>query len=391
MIAASLFLLAFQAPPAWLERVYSAPPEIAAHLLLKRPDRIEDAFRLAAQARLPYPELTQGANDTLAGMRLQASLLHLDALGLQVRAIQATMRKNPGRALQMALELPIPSPPRTSCESASVPSLDEYYGLVLHMARLGFPAQAREDNRHLDFMLRAVSAANSPEMLQGAAALVRLYEGPEKETSALVTALSAALRTTPASPRAHLLTPSLKEEVEAVIARTQSEALNQSWQAYLNTQQDAKPCGASQNYIFWESGESRELHQDLAALRRSAAPEDPEWQAQFIALLHRIESWQPDPETPPLAHFHMKALAYRALLDTTEKPDLMRPAISSLVAFLNAAPAKTDAPADWMVHFRRMVIPWAPGGMAAVEIARSEIRRLGDAVSNLLADAGDTF
>ena len=69
----------------------------------------------------------------------------------------------------------------------------------------------------------------------------------------------------------------------------------------------------------------------------------------------------------------------------------MNAVLPSFVSFLSTASAKTETPAEWLMHFRRVTLPWAPAGMKSVEVARREIRRSGDAVMNLLLDAGESF
>ncbi|WP_321476103.1 hypothetical protein [uncultured Paludibaculum sp.] len=44
-----------------------------------------------------------------------------------------------------------------------------------------------------------------------------------------------------------------------------------------------------------------------------------------------------------------------------------------------------------MAQFRRVLLPWAPAGQRSVEMAREEIRRNGNAVTRVLAEAGTTF
>jgi hypothetical protein len=397
LLALAAALLAAPSPACpWLERAYAAPPEIAAALLMrcpepdrkKRAEQLDEAFQLAARASQSYQEFGAATSDSLAGKRTEASMLRMDGLSLRVQAVRAMMAVNPRRALAMALEMPVPAPPPARCEDATVARLDEYYGMVLQMARSGFTAKEREDGRHMEFLLRVINASTTPEQLQGATALVRQYGGDEADQMDLTAALAGVLSRAAASPRAFALTPALEAEMEVLRRKAGGTVLDEAYEAYVKTQRAAKACAAADTTIFWETTDSREIQRELGRLRPAPAKPTAEWEARFTALLHRIEAWQEDKEAPPMAHFHMKAWAYTNLLDQTGSAPLLEPVLSSFVRFLKDAPAKTEYPAEWMAYVRRLQLPWAPAGPLSVEIARGEIRRSGDAVMNLVVDAG---
>jgi len=399
MIFVLVLALLTDPPAEWMDRVYAAPPEIAASLLCrhldgdraKRAAQLEEIFRLAGQAKMPFPVMAQANSDTLAGKLMEARMERLDGLGLQVNAVGTMMSVNPQRALEMALEMPVPVPPPVTCKDAGVAQLDQYYGLVLGTALRGFTARQREDGRHMQYLQGVIYSSTRPEQLQGAVALVRRYEGTEEEQTALIAALATSLRAATANPRAFGSTPALAMELEALQKRVKSPVLDEAFAFYMKTQLSEEACEAPVNFAFWESGESREIMKELARLRPTQAKPDADWQSRFTATLHRIESWQRDRETPAMAHFHMKALAFRGLLDVAATDDLLAPVLGSFISFLKDAPAKTESPAEWLIHFRRATAPWAPGGPKSMEIAKQEIRRGGDTVMNLLLDAGPSW
>ncbi|MBI5084320.1 MAG: hypothetical protein HZB13_06965 [Acidobacteria bacterium] len=395
-MTAVLLAMALTPPCAWLDGVYQAPPEIAASLLLACPDsdkqrqaeRAAEAFRLASQARMPYPEVSAAVSDSVGGKRAEASLQRLDGLGLQVRAVRAMIRVNPRRALEMTLEMPVPAPPAGKCGDVTVARVEEYYGLALQMARVGFTTQEREDGRHVEFLMRVIAASAAPQQLAAAAAMVREFGGSEEEKTTLISSLASAFIVAPGSIYASSFMPALEEEVRALKKGGGGEALEAAFAAYTKAQARNKPCDAAENYVFWESGEPREIQKALNGLRPAPAGADAEWEARFTAVVHRVESWRAEKGAPPMAHFHMKASAYKNLLDLTSSQSLLETAIGSFVQFLKDAPAKTASPAEWKMHFGRVLLPWAPAGWLSVEIARREIRRSGDALMNLLVDAG---
>lgn len=393
-----LLLAALLAPPQpdWIERVYALPPEIAASLLLEavarhnlhRPDLIEDAFRFAARAQMRYPEIAAVSPESAEARRVEASFEHLDALTLQTRAVQAMMRLAPARALELALEIPVPSPPRATCGAPTLPSLNEYYGLALQMAQRGFPARQRLEGRHLDFLLRIISSSTTTAHLAGAASLVQLYPATEEELPALLSALATAFRSTTAHPREAALLQPIRDAVAQIATRPGGETVKDAFDAFERSLGDQEPCPDNAGFLLWKSGAGPGLRDEVAALRNPSETEPQE--TRYLTLLHRIESWQGEKETPVMAHFHMKSMLYRELLDMAPSQAALAALISSFVQFLDASPAKTLSPAEWIVHFRRLLLPWAPAGLASVSIARAEIRRTGDPVMNLLIDAAPT-
>jgi hypothetical protein len=455
MIASfALALLVVDQPDAAsiLQRAPAAPPEIASKIILKWgsnvtsvPDRarrieyVEEAFRLGGQARQPYP-LAAGIRpapaESVAARLLEANQERLDGLGLQVRAAQAMMALAPRRALEMTLQMPIPSPPRRTCKDSMVARVEEYYGLALQMAQRGFSTKEKAEGRPLQFLTGIVAASTTPEQIQAAAAMLRAYNGTPEDTATLVSAFSSALLQAQPNSRGFIATPATGEELAVLVRRLRAEGQNlmpllEAYRSYLVTQWNGEACpglpeahgllifndtmrqdaGLDQeippidpktlkpkrsddqaaNSAFGDEGESREIAKEMAWLRRPPEKPGADWEAKFTALLHRIEAWQPEDGAPPLAHFHMKAGAFRDLLPAAISESLLESLQSSFCAYLRDAPAKTESPAEWMIHFRRMTAPWGPLGMKSVAIARREIRRGGDGLMNLLIDAGETF
>lgn len=56
----------------------------------------------------------------------------------------------------------------------------------------------------------------------------------------------------------------------------------------------------------------------------------------------------------------MKAGAYRDLIPAATSESQLETLLDSFCTYLRDAPAKTESPAEWMIHFRRMTMPWGP-------------------------------
>jgi len=381
------------AEPDWLVRIHTVPPEIGASLLLKvadrdlpkRADLVEEAFRLGGQARMRWPEFAAVSPDSMEARRVEASFEQLDALNLQARAVEAMLRIQPRRALEMALEMAMPSPRQAGCSTATLPDLGRFYGVALQMGMRGFPLKMRAEGRHMDYLLRVLGASATAAHLAAAAPMVALYDGPEEEKTALISALAFSMRGARASPREAPLLDRIREAVARLAGLPGGEALAEAMKSLEASVLEAEPCPDQAGFLLWGSGTGAALREAVAAFRRSAGGGERE--LQFAALLGRIESWRGERETPAMAHFHMKALLLRDLLEMAPTEASLAAVISSYVRFLGASPAKTESPAEWVVHFRRLLLPLAPLGRKSVDLAVAEIRRSGDPLMNLLADA----
>ncbi len=401
MTAAPLALLLLFAPPDWVDRARSAPPEFAARLLLKgaaetrdrtqRAALIEEAFAFATRAAVPWQLLTVAPPDSLANRRASAGNEHMDALSLERQAIDAMLNVDPARAQQLALSLPVPTPEPAKCSDSTAARLDDYYGIVLTMASRGFTAKQRQDGRHLSYLIGVLAASTSPGQLFGAVQLVAAYPAADaNESQALIAALAASLRASPPNPRAWSLVPSLADELKSLRRRANSPDLDLAAEAFLKTQSDAEPCTAPDYGLLFNSGEARQLRQALQLLRRQADQSTADWSASFKSLLSQVDSWREEVGASDLALFHMRALSYTALLDVASTDEQLTSVLGSFIPFLRDTPAKQTVPGEWLIHFRRAVAPRAPGGVRSTAIALNEIRRSGDMLMNLLAEAGET-
>ena len=393
MIFALALSAVLAAEPEWLVRIHTVPPEIGASLLLKviardlpkRAHLAEEAFRLGGQARMRWPEFAAVSPDSMEARRVEASFEQLDALNLQARAVEAMFGIQPSRALEMALEMAIPSPPQADCGTATLPDLGRFYGVVLQMGMRGFPLRMRAEGRHMDYMLRVLGASATAAHLAAAAPMVALYDGPEEEKTALVSALAFSMRAARASPREASFLDRIRDAVARLAGLPGGDALAEAMRALEASVVEAEPCPDEAGFLLWRSGTGAALREAAASFRRSRGGDERE--LQFAGLLGRIESWHGERETPAMAHFHMKALLLRDLLEMAPTEGSLAAVISVYVRFLAASPAKTESPAEWVVHFRRLLLPLAPLGRRSVDLAVAEIRRNGDALMNLLADA----
>lgn len=293
------------------------------------------------------------------------------------------LRADPRRALELALEMPAPAPEPLTCSAASLPLLERYYLLALQMTQRGFPASQRAEGRHLDYLLRVIASSSTLAQLAPAAQMTALYDGPEEERTALRAALAGAMHGARVSAREREYLEQIREAVSRMAAGEGGQAVAEAFAALEEAAMEAEPCGDEAGFPLWEHAEAAQLREAVASYRRSREARERE----FLELLRRIEDWRGEKGAPAMAQFHRKALLLRELLEAAPTEASLAALISAYVRFLAAASAKMESPAEWVVHFRRLLLDSSPLGRRSVEIAIAEIRASGDPLMNLLVDA----
>ncbi len=255
--------------------------------------------------------------------------------------------------------------------------------MALQVALRGFSAGQRAEGRHLDYLLRVIGSSSTLAQLAPAAQMTALYDGPEEEQTALRSALAGALHAAHVSAREAEYLEQLREAGARMEAGAGREAFGEAFAALEETASQAEPCENEAGFPLWEHGEAAQLREAVALYRRRREAREKE----FLELVRRVGDWRGEKGAPVMAQFHRKALLYRELLEAAPTDAALESLIPAYVRFLAAAPAKAESPAEWVVHFRRLLLEWPPLGRRSVELAVAEIRASGDPLMNLLVDA----
>ncbi|HEU0123906.1 MAG TPA: hypothetical protein VFQ91_25465 [Bryobacteraceae bacterium] len=173
----SIGVLASQSKPdpvlTFVQSVRALPPEFSADLLLRiaaartakeetawKMERIEEAFELGGRSPDPFP--SKGSLDTDSRSAVTAATHGLDALSLRLRAVEAMLPLDPGRAAGMFREIGVPVPPVSTCQSAHLPDWERYYSTLQRVYVSGFTAKERERGEPGELLRAAIAGAHSP-------------------------------------------------------------------------------------------------------------------------------------------------------------------------------------------------------------------------------------
>jgi len=157
---------------ALVDRARSLPPEFSADLQLRlagsrliteakwKRELIEDALLAAGRAPHPYRQRSLGTSD--ARHSQEAAPNDLEALTLQMGAIQAMLVLDPKRALALFESIPTLEPANVPCKVGVTPKVDLYYETAAKIFEVSFTAAQREKGDDLHFLKQRVAQMRSP-------------------------------------------------------------------------------------------------------------------------------------------------------------------------------------------------------------------------------------
>jgi hypothetical protein len=187
----------------WVNEARSLPSEFNSDVLLRLAaspvveDRawktalIEEAFRAASRASIPYPRAGEGNTDARASRAFWAN--GLEALTLRSRAVRAMLEIDPPRARRMFEELPMPEVPSMSCQDPGAPNLSDYYETAGKIFEVSFSAEDREQRFHMDFLKRVIALTASPAGVTPAVRLVIAAKATPEERKDLAAFLAGII------------------------------------------------------------------------------------------------------------------------------------------------------------------------------------------------------
>ena len=183
----------------------AAPPEFSAEALIRigaidkvekarKIELLEEAFRRAADAQLPYRQrasIVKVAGP--AGVYNRAGAQGLDALSLRLKAVRAMLPLDGAHARDMFHRIPPVKLPQLKCEQYLVYDVDGFYEVLDRIAKETFtPAEVAEGDSYR-FVEPYVLAMMSPVQLPGAARLIADSNVGDKEFEALMSAYAKTI------------------------------------------------------------------------------------------------------------------------------------------------------------------------------------------------------
>lgn len=212
-----------QRPTDLIDRALALPPEFATRALFSilsgsrisdPPSRIElteEAYRIAHLAQLPHPHLIIGLPAD-SRSRFAFASNGLDALTLQLAAVEAMLPLAPARAREMFLaSTPAPTSP-TPCPSPLIPDPSAFYRTAALIYRGAFTSADRKREIDLQFLTTILTTVRSPSQLDPSLKLILQLDLPPTYRAQLLNQLAGILAMLPGDDRAfsaseHLLIP----------------------------------------------------------------------------------------------------------------------------------------------------------------------------------------
>jgi hypothetical protein len=432
----------------------AAPPELAADLLIKistspkatdkalKIEWLERAFALAPGAHFKLrrsPGFGRAAfNDTDAGAMVAATDAEIDTLSLQSRIVQAMLRVDRAKAMDLFRSMPPLAVPPLTCKDAAGYNVATYYDLIRAVYQAGFTEQERKDGKDVVLLESVIAQIDSPFELTPAANMLVNMSLPNDVFSESVNRYELAIRRLQPDPRSFGLTVfpvfaqnSMIEAQRAYIVANLGGArcgddvaseprgkeiengidnfnqlLDQFRTAHpsvaLITAEERKPSRVDDKmdlFEYWQTARTRKLLTDLQALRGGPGQPQgsgqtadqrgtPQWDAKVRDYLKNLEDWKSSHDESETNYFHMSAELYSALIQLIPPGQLRSEVLRSDLAFLRQSALERENPAEWLKEVNQLIRSNpndADRGQNRNEI-RDEIKASGDAVMSLYID-----
>lgn len=368
-----------------VELARGVAPEIFANTITdlvatgKIPDRqsqidlLEEAFANAQSAKEPYRliAIPSTPQDTRALHRSKAGELKLDALSLESRILREMVRIDHAKARAMFDEIARPVLDPRPCEDPLVADVSPYYEMAAAIAQSAFTSAQKEKNAHVAFLEAVLDGARSPGELLPFLQMSRAVALTQPQHDLLIGAIAGKLSSIGADYRPFAMTyDALKAEVDAM-SPADREVLEPALRSYAITQASAARCGpdfgpriyngeeevrparidgAIKADIYFQSGDAKQIGQELQQLRLSAAKNrlgsDSEWNNRLADVLRDYVAWHP--EGDDIDAFHQRATVLRALLEIAPPGEDRDRVVETCVEFVSSAAAQQDHPEEWL-------------------------------------------
>ncbi len=189
---------------ALVDQARALPPEFRADTLLRLSDSsliagttwkqelIEEAFWSGAHAPLPYPQRADLRSDSVTENAVRQN--RLEALTLQIRAVQAMLALDPQKALNLYEEIQAPRLPKLECSTVFTPVVLEYYQSAVFVFESVFTSKQRKEGDDFRFLQRVVGSAESPSQVPPALEMLFAVKIPPAQRQDLLSLFATKLQ-----------------------------------------------------------------------------------------------------------------------------------------------------------------------------------------------------
>ncbi|MGA2113492.1 MAG: hypothetical protein ABSH56_01935 [Bryobacteraceae bacterium] len=222
-----------------LDRARKAPGEFAADSLIRlasletldKPRRIgllEEAFRRAGEGKQPLKRrvvITRVAGP--ARFLARAYGQDLDGLSLQLRAVEAVLPLDPGKAREWALRIPPPQVPQAACSDFQTYDLDRLYAVLGAVSRQAYTAKEAEGGDVLRLLRPQMAALTSPGQAGPVAEMLAGITIGDRDFQSLLEDFQQALRKMTGDDRSFTAAEAgLGAQIEALVHACQRRSIS---------------------------------------------------------------------------------------------------------------------------------------------------------------------
>jgi hypothetical protein len=190
---------------ALLDAARAAPAEFAADAMIRiaaldqlekarRIELLEQAFQRASGAQQPYKRHAVVARaDSPSAFLNRAYGQDLDGMSLRLRAIEALLPLDAGKARDLFLQTPPPKLPPLKCDDFQVYDVGRFYDTLGSIARQSYTAQEMEAGEPFRLLKRFAGAVTSPVEVAPVARMLAAANVKDADFRALASSFAEAL------------------------------------------------------------------------------------------------------------------------------------------------------------------------------------------------------
>jgi len=409
--------------------VRSLPPEFAADLLIAIADSarvaesdwkkelIEEAFRIASDCQYQISQRSVGPYpvDTRAGYLGEAFRLKLDALSLRCRAVEAMIRLDKAKALQLFGEIGKLKFSPVTCDQGLVYEVSAFYKTAAQLFRVAFSGKERQRGEHVRFIESLIDDTSSPVQIPSAVNLVRSLEMSREQRESLVTALASRIAKLSGDDRTFSSSIySVDDEIARLLHTCNEQGVSaieliRSLRSYYVKHFSANRCsdtlrnagdtgplphevnqfnkrvralteknlseieadevkpsrteGRADVHFYWRSPRSQKLMERFKQLKfgsgrkpfTAAETDTVEWRTEFGEFLKQLLAWDKNDDESVEDYFHQKCNLFEGLMNiplaAVEREEVTR----EFVAFLGRFDLKSLSRIEWFWHAKSLL------------------------------------
>lgn len=392
--------------------------------LTKKKEIVGDAFQ---QAELITAKLKrkkrEGIIDTRSGYLSMSYELNLDALSLQLRAVNLMLGLDKKKAYDLFKQIPQMELLPLTCEDNLDYQISEFYQVLGKVAEQSFDRKAKKKLEHIYFVNNYIEQINSPAQISPVVKLLTKLQTTSTEYSILHQTFTLKLNSLSSNPRSFnfafyhdnitgQIYDLMKKNLEKGIS---SKDLLQAFRKFLMNNLSGAQCAdkldvtakanqkkktlkfIEENFgvtlseedlkpekiepsgkldLYWQSSKAKELFSKLKQLQFGDTKKDltdaekssAEWQQKLLTFLNDVNMWSFADAESELDYFHQRCAIYRALLKTIPIGSNYNNVVEEFLSYLRNSSIERKSYAEWFLYADILIKQYKPEKLQSAEL-----------------------